>query len=926
MILIILMITYSITIGINAVEAQSSYERYSENLHIYQIYDKTIVVGIFDGKYVKQLLPNTLTQGLKYFSISVAKYTPDTANVYWFLNDNPERDNSYYLFWRGIQINVTYQTSNYNPNDLINWISDKFQTAFQQLKSTSISHVLYSSGNLDTISELLINNTVDWNAQGFLNLFRNRTLNYIEYRFSNEENKLIIVTVIKIPQTSIPRSPGSIVILNYTRILNTVLISSPFSDNSSIMFHLYGLSVNRSDISYAQNIKWVSGPNNHWVTTGFYKVAPNTIIQKMNVYVTLFNQPLIFYLIPNKSYLSNNDVLQVTVNVTNPNTIMINNVTVNLIIPDGFKEAPSTTIYIKNIKPNSTLSQEISLHYTYSEQSILRIRSMYSYYDGITAVQGYTNDIIISTKHTNFPSIIYYIKPLTATSQIDGSNTVEYEVDIHNVGNDNATEVTIHMNTYHINLGQISKGGSFTYKIKYDPKNATFAPIIPLHSEATPPIYITFTYNNSSYTSLSNTTLPSLAKTFSNYQILVGTYIPQSILFTSSYTVKWNIVNIGGSRATPIILNKTKLTELGLVHYGQDDFYEEPEYLIASKNVAFNHSIIMSLSLTTTRTDTFILPPLFQNTSALPPIMIEPAIFTNAVYISKNVSKLSLNIGDTLDIAIKVQNLGNKPIFSVKINDTVPQGWELTEGISKINITKIDPHNTYILKYTIKAINPQSQILPPLKVQFSINNFNLMYTSNQTIVYIKLLINLNVVAWNNEPLENGFLIIKDTLSGNATKISISNGKAAWSGYVGIFNIQAIYRNITVYNSSVSITGNNSTFTIKASVFPFIIRTVDVLNNPTASEIYVYMNQTLFYKGNDIINVLLPSGSYSVLIKSNGKTLSIPLEVTGPAVKTVNIRFNIIQINGVSIDVPALMLMITLLFIIILAYLILKKII
>ncbi|MGC8948557.1 MAG: hypothetical protein ACP5OK_04375 [Thermoprotei archaeon] len=923
-ILVILMFIYPITMSAHTILAQEQHEQYSETLHIYQIYDKTIIMGIFSGNRIKQLLPTTFVQGLQYFSISVAKYTPDTANVYWFINDNPERENAPYLYWRGIQVNVTYQTNNYDSNALINWLSDNFQTVFQGLSSTSKSRIFYSSGNLDTFSKLLIDSTIDQDTQGFLNLFRKHTISYVEYRFSNGENKLIIVTVINIPQSIIPRNIGLVSVLNYTKILNTELQSSPFSNDSLIIFHLYGLSVNKSDVNYAQNINWVSGPNNHWTTTGFYKVPPNTMIQKMNIYVTLFNQPLIFYLIPSISYLLDDETVQITVNVTNPNQTTINNVTVNLMIPKGFMETPSTTVYIGDIKPNSTISKKVLLHYVHSEENILRIRSMYSYYDGITMVQGYANDVIISTEFAHFPSIVYYVKPLTATLQIDGNSTVTYEVNIHNIGNDDAKNVMLHMGTYHINLGQINKNESRVYKIRYDPKNVTFSQIIPFRSDATPPIYVTFTYNNLSFTLLSNTTLPSLARVFSNYQIFIGIFVSKSILFTSTYAAMWNITNIGGLKTIPIILNKTWLSEIGFTHNKLDDFSETPKYLIVNRSVLFNRSIVISLSLTATRNDTFILPPLFQNISGLPPIMMEPAILTNAIYIIKNVSKSSLNIGDMLDIIISIQNLGSKPIFSIIINDTLPQGWELIEGKLKSNISRIDAHSTYVLKYSARALDPQSQILPSLDVQFSVNNFNLKYTSKQIIVHVTLLINLNIVAWNNEPLKSGFLMIKDSVNKNITKMSISDGKVTWNGYVGNFNIQIIYRNTTVYNGSISITRNNSTLTLKTSVYPFIIRTVDLFNNLINSEIYVYSNKTLFGKDNNSVNILLPSGSYNILIKSNGKIFSMPLDVVGPSNKTIDIQFNVIQIGNISIDVPILMLMITILFVIIIAF-ILKNI-
>ncbi|MEM3832732.1 MAG: hypothetical protein QW128_03915 [Thermoprotei archaeon] len=917
--LVVLIFMYSITIGVHAVLAQELHEQYSETLHIYQIYSKTIVMGIFSGDRVKQLLPDALVQGLQYFSISVAKYTPDTANVYWLINDNPEKESTHYLYWRGIQVNVTYQTSNYDPSNLINWLCDRFQTVFQRLNSTSKSYVFYSGGNLNVFSKLLIDSIMDKNAQGFFNLFENRTIDYVEYRFSNRESKLIVVTVINTPQSMIPRNIGSISVLNYTKILNTMLQTSQFSGNSSITFHLYGLSVNRSDISYAQNINWISGPNNHWVTTGFYKLMPNTVIQKMNIYVMLFNQPLIFYLMPDKSHLPDNETLQVTVNVTNPNQTVINNVAVNLIIPRGFIESPSITVHVGNMQPNSTISKKVLLHYVHSEESILRIRSMYSYHDGATIVQGYANDMIISTEFVRFPSIVYYVRPLTTTPQIDGSTAVTYEVNIHNMGDGDAKDVTLHMSTYYINLGEINKNESITYKMKYDPKNVTFSQIIPSHSDATPPIYITFIYNNLSFTLLSNTTLPSLVRVFSNYQIFIGTLTPQSILFTSTYTTTWNITNMGGLRTTPIILNKAWLTEIGLIHNKPDSFSEIPEYLVVNTSVPFNYSITISLSLTATHNDTFILPPLLQNISGLPPIMMEPAIFTNAIYISKNVSKTSLNIGDTLDVLIKVQNLGNKPIFSITINDTIPQGWELIGGIPKSNITKIDPNSTYILKYSIRALDPQSQTLPSLEVRFSINNFNLKYLSKQTMMYVRLLVNLNIVAWNDEPLKSGFLIIKDSINKNNTEMPISNGKVVWNGYVGYFNVQVIYRNITVYNKSISITNSNSTLTLKTSVYPFIIRTVDLLDNPINSEIYIYSNKTLLGKNNNVISILLPSGSYNILVKSNGKIFSMPLDVVGPAGETVSIRFNVIQVGSLSIKVPILMLIITILFIAVIVY-------
>jgi len=918
--LIILILLYIITTNLNMVTAQESY---SEHLQIYQIYDKTIVTGIFSGKYINTLLPNTLTQGLKYFSISVARFTSDTANAYWFINNNPEKESLKYLYWRGIYMNITYDNPSYNPNNLVNWISDKFHIVFQNLNSTSTSYIFYSGGNLDTFYELLLNSTVDWNALGFLTLFKQHITNYLEYRFINKTSKIIMTTVFNTPYSMIPQKPNIISMFNYTKIFNSTLTTSPYSISSLITFNLYGMSINRSDISYTTNIKWISGPNNHWVTTGTFTFPSGITIQKMNIYATLFNQPLIFSIIPDKSHLSDNDTLRITVNVTNPNSINISNVTVNLIIPNAFKETPNVTIYIGNINSNSTVSQSALLHYTHSEQNFLQIRTMYSYEEGSTIIQGYANDILISTSSLHFPSIVYYIKPLTDTSRIDGSNTITYEIKIINVGDDNATNVRLHIGASYVNIGQLEKGKTFSYKINYDPKNITFISTIPKEAEASPPIYVTFTYENTTHTLLSNTTLPSFAKTFSSYAILIGEYMSQSLIFTSQYTVKWRITNIGGSKTVSLILDRLKLSTMGLTHKQYDDFNETSKYLITTKTISFNQSIILSLSLYATRNDTFILPPLFENVTGLPLIVMEPAIFTNAIYVSKNINKISLNINDNLTVMIHVQNLGSKPIFSITINDTLPFGWELVSGSSIINLPKLDANSMYELKYIMKAINPQTQALPLANVTFYVNNIKLYTTSKQITTYVRLLVNINIVAWNDEPLKNTYLIIRDTLNNNATELFIQNGKITWNGYIGTFNMQVIYRNITVYNASVNITGNSSTITLKTAVYPFIIKTIDILNNPINAKISIYYNKTLFEQGDNIVSTLLPIGSYNIIVKSNGKISSIPLDVSGPSIKPVNIRFDTIGINGIQISAPILMLLITLIFIIILIYVLLK---
>lgn len=920
--LIILIFLYVTVTNFNMVVAQ---EPYSEHIQIYQIYDKTIVTGFFSGKYVKMLLPDTFTQGLKYFSISVARFTPNTANAYWFINNNPEKESLNYLYWRGIYINITYDNPNHNPNDLINWISDKFHVVFQNLNSTSTSYIFYSGGNLDTFYELLLNNTVDWNALGFLTLFKQHKISYLEYRFFNRTSKIIMTAVFNTPYSMIPQKLNTVSLFNYTKIFNNTLTTSPYSVNSSITFNLYGISVNRSDISYVANAKWISGPDNHWVTTGTFTFPNGIIIQKMNIYSTIFNQPLIFSIIPDKSHLINNDTLRITVNVTNPNSMSIKNVMVNLIIPNAFKETPNITVYIGNVGPNSTVSQSILLHYSHSEQKFLRIRSMYSYEEGSTTVQGYANEILISTNLLRFPSIVYYIKSLTSTSRIDGNSTITYEVKINNIGDDNASNVKLHIGTYYVNIGQLEKGKLLSYKINYDPKNITFASSVPKGAEASPPIYVTFTYENMTYTLSSNVTLPSFSKVFSNYAIVIGEYVPQSSMFTSQYTLKWNIVNIGGSRTVSLILDKFKLSTIGLAHGQYDDFNETPKYLIAKKTIGFNQSITLSLSLYATRNDTFILPPIFQNVSGLPLIIIEPAIFTNAIRVSKNVNKLSLNINDNLTVILYVQNLGSKPIFSVTINDTLPSGWKLVNGSSIIVLPRLNANSVYESKYTIKAVNPQSQLLPSANVTFYINNIKLYTTSKQVIVHVRLSVNISIVAWNDEPLKNVYLIIRDASSNNATELSIQNGKVIWHGYVGIFNVQVIYRNITVYNASVNVIGNSSTLTLKTAVYPFVIRTVDILNNPISAKISIYYNKTLFEQGNNSVSALLPNGSYNIIIETNGKTRLIPLDVSGPSIEPINIKFDVIGVNGVQINVPVLMLLITLILMVIIIYALLKMI-
>jgi hypothetical protein len=223
----------------------------------------------------------------------------------------------------------------------------------------------------------------------------------------------------------------------------------------------------------------------------------------------------------------------------------------------------------------------------------------------------------------------------------------------------------------------------------------------------------------------------------------------------------------------------------------------------------------------------------------------------------------------------------------------------------------------------MKAINPQTQALPLANVTFYVNNIKLYTTSKQITTYVRLLVNINIVAWNDEPLKNTYLIIRDTLNNNATELFIQNGKITWNGYIGTFNMQVIYRNITVYNASVNITGNSSTITLKTAVYPFIIKTIDILNNPINAKISIYYNKTLFEQGDNIVSTLLPIGSYNIIVESNGKISSIPLDVSGPSIKPVNIRFDTIGINGIQISAPILMLLITLIFIIILIYVLLK---
>lgn len=920
--LLMIILIYITTINFNYIKAQESY---SENLRIYQIYDKTIVTGIFSGKYVKALLPITLTHGLKYFSFSIAKFTPNTANAYWFINNNPEKESSDYLYWRGVYLNITYENSNYNPHDLIDWISNNFNIVFEKLASTSTSYVFYTGGNLELLSELLLNSTIDWGASGFLNLFRHNAINYIEYRFNNSMNTIIMTTVFHTPRSMLPQKSNMVSLLNYTKIFNETISTSALSDDSLITFNLYGISVNKSDISYITNAKWFSGPNNHWITTGIFRFPSGVTIQKMNIYVTLFNQPLIFSITTNKSHLLDNDVLSITINVTNPNPVSINNVSINLILPEAFKEAPSLDVTVGNIKPSSSLSQSVSLHYTHSEQKILRIRFMYSYADGLTLVQGYANDIIISTLESRFPLITYYIKSLTNTSFIDGSSSVTYNVTVQNIGDANATKVKIHIGAYYIDLGQLNEGKSITYRISYDPKNITFASLIPKGAEASPPIYVTFIYENNTYSLLSNSTLPSLSKTFSNYAILIGTYTPKSLMFTSQYTVEWNIVNIGAAKSVVMILDKSKFSTIGLVHGKNDDFNETSKYLITRKTISFNQSIVISLSLYATRNDTFILPPLFENITGLPLIMMEPAIFTNAIYVTKNVDKLSLNMNDNLLVTLSIQNLGSKPIFSVLINDTIPAGWGLVEGSSVIKLQKLNSSSAYTLKYIIKAIDPQSQVLPSGDVTFSINNIRLRVVSNKIVIYVRLMVNMNVVTWNDLPVQSGTLIIKDLFSNNSTALPIQDGKTTWYGYVGTFNVQVIYRNITVYNSSLKLTSNSSTLVIKTAIYPFTIKTVDILNNPINSRIYIYFNKTLFEQGNNSVTAFLPVGSYSIVIQYNEKILTIPLDVSGPSMEPVNIRFNTITIGGLQIDLSILILLVTLIFILAMIYILFKVI-
>jgi hypothetical protein len=139
------------------------------------------------------------------------------------------------------------------------------------------------------------------------------------------------------------------------------------------------------------------------------------------------------------------------------------------------------------------------------------------------------------------------------------------------------------------------------------------------------------------------------------------------------------------------------------------------------------------------------------------------------IIVTKTASPSSIKVGTDTVITITVLNKGPSPVHDIEILDTTGQEFPVTDGITQDSARILEPNDTRILTYTVRAAKAGSFRLNRTSVMYADmdGNYQVTYSNNENIRVLPSLLasapddsagNLfhDLIAWINgfDPLQN----------------------------------------------------------------------------------------------------------------------------------------------------------------------------
>lgn len=103
--------------------------------------------------------------------------------------------------------------------------------------------------------------------------------------------------------------------------------------------------------------------------------------------------------------------------------------------------------------------------------------------------------------------------------------------------------------------------------------------------------------------------------------------------------------------------------------------------------------------------------------------------------VSKEVSSSLVEVGDRVTITIRVQNASSSEATEVRIQDMVPEAFELVEGETTLYVQTLKGQEEVVLTFTVKACNAGDYVLRGAQVEFR-DQFGKTYSAYSDDIFI----------------------------------------------------------------------------------------------------------------------------------------------------------------------------------------------
>lgn len=882
----------------------------SENLTIDQIYDYSVlVVKVNSTNSVDVLnITNYFGNYINSYVLIVSNLNLNNQTLSWFISRNPQLNYVDFLSEKGLILVINYSLINSNiTRQIINYVDSSLETNFIEIENKSSTSVYVAPANYFAYMNYFIKKLKNYD-NGFLNITNKLSPSLLIYEYQKEGvMKITSVAIVRNLNSTLISTQGNFII-NYTKFLGNIT-PSPFSTSSLIKLNLYGMLV----ISSNPRINFVNSYSNGYVSSGEISLSGNEVLRNFYLNASLLNPFITVEQIAKPAIT--NSTFNLLVTLRNIGTLKANNITVRLNLPTNF--IGPNIMNFEQVLPSSSITKNVTLTIKGNGSQIYYIPPPIATFKvGLTSLSFIGNPIYVAFNKSKFASLAFSIISANYAYLTSIRNNFSFQLNITNIGNLQANNVSIQIDYYRSFIKSLNSSQSIVTNITlyFDRFNS-----LPNNSSLFNSISITYLSGNTTYSLNYN---GSLFNSMFNYGYTTyASFVPYplSSTFSSNFNLTYVYNVIGGSGNLTVKIPLNALRNIKIISPSNLPIYNM-SYNLSFSLIGGSRSSV-TLGFKANSTDTFYLTPIFEKVRNLkPPILVPIAVFSNAINISRIFNTTTIQLGKILKEEIKVENLGSTPVYNLNISSTFYKGWQIIQG-SKSDFLKIlVPSSTYSFVLIINASEPSTPYIPATYLIFEIGN--LTFSQSTTSNYIKVLMQFNINAVNiySQNLENFTVSIYSLNNTILANISTINGVAVWNGYIGSFDIQIQYKNVTVYNSELNLTAYNSTIVLKTNVTSFEITLIDSFGQQIGNaNIFIegpFIQQAEKSSLGTYLLSNIPFGSYTINIQIEGKKYSIPIMIQYYTPKQIKVSLPVISLAGYALSVQILSLIVIFAFIII----------